>query len=87
MKQTPLYARVLEIRKRIKSFGEPSHYRKLYSILDALEMQVEDGEYPKFAVIRLCEALLVSSEFHEIDGEDQERLEALISRVAEMAES
>lgn len=63
------YAAVRPIRELLESLGPPIACRKLHGILNALEMQLEDGRFQVQAVTRLCEALLATAELYEIDDE------------------
>ena len=62
----PVKARVKKLRQSVDSLGTPVAFRKLHGILDALEMQVDDGNYGRHAVTRLCEALLATAEMYDI---------------------
>ena len=59
-------ARVKELRQLVDSLGTAAAFRKLHGILDAMEMQVDDGNYRRHAVTRLCEALLATAELYDI---------------------
>jgi hypothetical protein len=59
-------ARVKKLRQLVDSLGTAVTFRKLHGILDALEMQVDDGNYRRHAVTRLCEALLATAELYDI---------------------
>ena len=54
-------ARVKKLRQLVDSLGTAVAFRKLHGILDAMEMQVDDGNYRRHAVTRLCEALLATA--------------------------
>ena len=77
---------VHEVRTLLESLGPPIAFRKLHGILNALEMQVEDGEYQRHAVARLCEALLATAELYDIPEGKAGRLEELTCGVIEQAE-
>jgi hypothetical protein len=59
-------ARVKKLRQLVDSLGTAVAFRKLHGILDAMEMQVDDGNYRRHAVTRLCEALLATAELYDI---------------------
>ena len=61
-----LMARVNKLRELVDSLGPAVAFRKLRGVLNALEMQVEDGNYQRHAVTRLCEALLATAELYDI---------------------
>ncbi len=60
---------VKKLREQVDSLGPATDFPKLHSILEALEMQVEDGDYQHHAVARLCEALLATKELYSIPYE------------------
>jgi len=70
-----LKARVKRVRELLTSLGPAVSFRKLYGILNALEMQIEDGKYQRHAVARLCEALLAAAEGYSIPDSIQTDLE------------
>ena len=82
-----VWAAVRHVRKLVESFGPPIVYRKLHGIINALEMQVEDGHYQRHAVAQLCEALLASAELYAIPGESAGRLKELVRGIVNSAES
>ena len=86
MAQNPVQAAVQPIRQLLKSLGRPAAFRKLHGILNALEMQVEDGRFQKHAVARLCEALLATAELYPIDEEVARKLEQLSCAVVELVQ-
>ncbi len=61
-----LMAKVKEVRELVDSLGPAVGFRKLQGVLNALEMQIEDGNYQRRAVTRLCEALLATAELYDI---------------------
>ena len=77
MARNPTYAAVAPIRALVESLGPPISFRKLHGILNALEMQVEDGHFQRHAVARLCEAMLATAELYGLEEEDARRLEEL----------
>lgn len=78
---------VRDIRKCVESFGPPITYRKLNGILNALEMQVEDGNYNRHAVVRLCEACLATAELYSLPDGMPEQFESLTLRVVTLVEN
>jgi hypothetical protein len=82
----PVLAQVQQIRKLIELLGPPILFRKMIGIQNALEMQVEDGQYQRHAVVRLCEALLATAELYDVPGEVAEQLEAMACRVIDLVE-
>ena len=56
-----------EVRRVIESLGPAILFRKLYGVLNAIEMQIEDGKYRSAAVVRLGEALQETAVFYEVD--------------------
>ncbi len=86
MASKQVLAQVRRLRAHVESFGPPSAYRKMFGILNALEMQVEDGQYQRHAVARLCEALLATAELYDIPEHASERLETLACGVIELVE-
>ena len=73
------------MRELLEALGLPLAFRKLYGILNALEMQVEDGHYQHHAVTRLCEALLATAELYDIPDELAARLQELACGVIDRA--
>jgi hypothetical protein len=80
-----LTARVKKVRELVDSLGPAGRFRKLHGILNALEMQVEDGNYQRHAVTRLCEALLATAELYalpdDLAGDLEEAACAVVSFV------
>jgi hypothetical protein len=58
----------------------------MIGIMNALEMQVEDGDYQRHAVARLCEALLATAELYDIPEDVRLRLEELICGLIDLVE-
>jgi hypothetical protein len=75
---------VKSIRELLESLGPLVAFRKLYGILNALEMQIEDGRFQKHAVARLCEALLATAELYPINEDAACQLEQLVCTVIEL---
>jgi hypothetical protein len=59
-------AKVKKLRQVVDSLGAAAAFRKIHIILEALEMQVDDGNYQRHAVTRLCEALLATAELYDL---------------------
>ena len=57
MARKSVTARVKKLRRVVDSLGAPAAFRKIHVILEASEMQVDDGNFQRHAVTRLCEAL------------------------------
>jgi hypothetical protein len=87
MARNRVYAAVKPIRELLESLGPPIAFRKLHGILNALEMQVEDGRFQKHAVTRLCEAMLATAELYEIDEETASRLESLTCGLIDLVQT
>ena len=77
---------VRSMRQCVESFGPPIAYRKLHGILNALEMQVEDGNYNRHAVVRLCEACLATAELYSLPDGLPEQFESLTLRIVALVE-
>jgi hypothetical protein len=86
MARNPVYAAVRPIREVVESLGEPIVYRKLHGILNALEMQVEDGRFQKHAVARLCEALLATAELYGVEEDAAGRLEEVACALIDLVQ-
>ena len=63
-----------EVRRVIEPLGPAILFRKLYGVLNAIEMQIEDGKYRSKAVVRLGEALRETAVFYGVDSTVQSRL-------------
>ena len=81
-----LTARVKKVRELVDSLGPPVAFRKLHGVLNALEMQVEDGNYQRHAVTRLCEALLATAELYDIREDRARQLEEAACAVVTLVE-
>ena len=86
MSDKSLAARVKKVRGLVDSLGPAIRYRKLHGILNALEMQVEDGNHERHAVARLCEALLAASALYEIPEDLGGQLEEAACAIVSLAE-
>jgi len=87
MARNRVYAAVKPIREVLESLGPPIAFRKLHGILNALEMQVEDGRFQKHAVTRLCEAMLATAELYDIDEEAASQLEELACGLIDLVQA
>ena len=79
-------AKVKKLRRLVDSLGTEVAFRKLHSILNALEMQVDDGNYQRYAVTRLCEALLATAESFDIPEDLAGQLEEAACAVVALVE-
>ncbi len=86
MTNNPLLKQAGQIRKLLELLGPPIAFRKMFGILNALEMQVEDGKYQRHAVARLCEALLATAQFYDIPEDMAGRLEELACGMIDLVE-
>ncbi len=75
-----------KIRSILESIGPRIVFRKMHGILNALEMQVEDGRYQRHAVARLCEALLATAELYDIPEEAGDQLEEQVCALVSLVE-
>ena len=79
-------ARVKKLRQLVDSLGTAVAFRKLHGILDAMEMQVDDGNYRRHAVTRLCEALLATAELYDIPEAIAGKIEAAACALVTLVE-
>jgi len=86
MKRNPVHDAMKPISELLNSLGPPIRFRKLHGIANALEMQIEDRHFHKYAVARLGEAMLATAELYGIDEQAFSRLEGLVCKVIELAE-
>jgi hypothetical protein len=77
---------VKQVRELLESLGPPISFRKMFGILNALEMQVEDGRYQRHAVARLCEALLATADLYDLPERATGRLEELACGMIDLVE-
>ena len=75
---------VKQIGDLLESLRPRNTFRKLFGILNALGMQVEDGNYHRHAVGRLCEALLATIQLYDIPQDTAERLEQLACELVDL---
>ena len=81
-----LMAKVKRVRELVNSLGPAVAFRKLQCVLNALEMQVEDGNYQRHAVTRLCEALLATAKLYDIPERLAGQLEEATCAVVSLVE-
>jgi hypothetical protein len=77
---------VKKVRGLLQTLQPPIAFRKLHGILNALEMQVEDDNYQRYAVVRLCEAFLATRELCDIPENTASKLEDLTCKVVAIVE-
>src|SRR6266487_1888754 len=74
------------VRAVVASFGAPLLFRKLYGILNAMEMHVEETPYSVEALQHLGKALEATARLYQVDQQGQTRLDravtAFLSKVA-----
>ena len=63
-----------EVRAVVASFGAPLVFRKLYGILNAMEMHVEETPYSVEALQHLGEALEATARLYRIDPQQNTKL-------------
>jgi hypothetical protein len=86
MAGNPVTVAVKKVRAQIEALGPAIAFRKIHGILNALEMQVEDGRYQRHAVSRLCEAILATAQLYDIPEESARELRELVCGVVSLAE-
>ena len=79
-------ARVKKLRQVVDSLGAAAAFRKIHVILDALEVQIDDGNFQRHAVTRLCEALLATAELYEVPERLARQLEDAACAVVTLVE-
>jgi hypothetical protein len=62
------------VRSVVASFGAPLLFRKLYGILNAMEMHVEETPYSVEALQHLGEALEATARLYQIDQQQHTQL-------------
>src|SRR6266581_9340404 len=63
-----------EVRAVVASFGAPIAFRKLYGILNAMEMYVEETPYSVEALQHLGKALEATARLYQIDQQQSTKL-------------
>lgn len=64
-----------EVRHVVEQLGPAILFRKLYGLLNAIEMQIEDGRYRPSAIHSLGEALRETAVLYGVDSAAQSLLE------------
>jgi len=67
------------VRAVVASFGAPISFRKLYGILNAMEMHVEESPYSVEALQHLGKALDATSRLYQVDQQGRTRLERALA--------
>ena len=81
-----LTAAIGKLQNLVDALGSVVGFRKLYGVLNALEMQIEDGNYRRCAVTRLCEALVATVALYDIPAALAGQLEEAACAVATLVE-
>ena len=63
-----------DVRAVVASFGVPITFRKLYGILNAMEMHVEETPYSVEALQHLGKALEATARLYQVDQQKSTRL-------------
>jgi hypothetical protein len=77
---------VKRLRQVVDSLRRPAEFGKLQAVLSALELQVDDGDYHRHAVTRLCEALLATAQLYSVPEEVAGKLEEAACAVVALVE-
>ena len=67
------------VRTVVASFGAPIAFRKLYGILNAMEMHVEESPYSMEALQHLGKALEVTARLYQVDQQKHTQLEKALA--------
>ena len=67
------------VRAVVASFGAPLAFRKLYGILNAMEMHVEDTPYSVEALQHLGKALGATATMYQVDQQKRTQLERALT--------
>ena len=67
------------VRSVVASFGAPIAFRKLYGILNAMEMHVEETPYSVEALQHLGKALEVTARLYQVDQPKRTQLEKALA--------
>jgi hypothetical protein len=67
------------VRAVVASFGAPLLFRKLYGILNAMEMHVEETPYSVESLQHLGKALEATARLYQGDQQGQTRLERALA--------
>ena len=68
-----------DIRAVVASLGAPIAFRKLYGILNAMEMQVEESPYSIEALQHLGQALEATVRLYQVDQPKSTQLERALA--------
>jgi len=63
-----------DVRAVVASFGAPIAFRKLYGLLNAMEMHVEETPYSVEALQHLGQALEVTARLYQVDQQQHTQL-------------
>jgi len=67
------------VRAVVASFGAPLAFRKLYGILNAMEMHVEETPYSVEALQHLGKALEATARLYQVDPQKRTQLERALA--------
>jgi hypothetical protein len=67
------------VRAVVASFGAPIAFRKLYGILNAMEMHVEQTPYSVEALQHLGKALEATARLYQVDQQKHAQLERALA--------
>ena len=67
------------VRAVVAAFGAPLLFRKLYGILNAMEMHVEETPYSVEALQHLGEALEATARLYQVDQQKSTQLERALA--------
>jgi len=67
------------VRAVVASFGAPIAFRKLYGILNAMEMHVEETPYSVEALQHLGKALEATARLYQVDQKKHAQLERALA--------
>ena len=68
-----------DIRAVVASLGAPITFRKLYGILNAMEMHVEETPYSVEALQHLGKALEATARLYQVDQQGQAQLDRAVT--------
>src|SRR6266478_8553218 len=68
-----------DVRAVVASFGAPITFRKLYGILNAMEMHVEETPYSVEALQHLGKALEATARLYQVDQQGRTRLDRAVT--------
>ena len=77
---------VKKLRQAVDFLGAPAECGKVQAVLNGLELQVDDGDYQRHAVTRLCEALLATAQLYSVPEKVSEELEKAACAVVTLVE-